>query len=64
MVFLVIWNKGILKVEFVTPDVVRVQYGENTFIGNGTDVYLPRAVDNPRSLGIYPKSGLLFIKIG
>ena len=41
-------EQGILKVEFVTPDVVRVQYtGENTFIGNGTDVCLPRAVDNP-----------------
>ena len=41
-------EQGILKVEFVTPDVVRVQYtGENTFMGNGTDVCLSRAVDNP-----------------
>lgn len=41
-------EQGILKVEFVTPDVVRVQYtGENTFMGNGTDVCLSRTVDNP-----------------
>lgn len=36
-------EKGHLQVEFVTPDIVRVQYTEeNTWKGNGTDICVPR----------------------
>ncbi|MDR0982754.1 MAG: DUF5110 domain-containing protein [Culturomica sp.] len=41
-------EQGLLKVEFVTPDIVRVQYTRgNAFPGNGTDVCVSRASDNP-----------------
>ena len=35
-------EQGVLKVEFVTADIVRVQYtGENVFKGNSTGVCMP-----------------------
>lgn len=40
-------EQGLLKVEFVTPAIVRVQYTEDTvFKGNGTDVCIPRHVQS------------------
>ncbi|MDR0961450.1 MAG: DUF4968 domain-containing protein, partial [Mediterranea sp.] len=37
-------TEGLLKVEFITPDIVRVQYTpELAFCGNGTAVCVPRA---------------------
>lgn len=41
-------EQGKLQIEFVTPDIVRVQYTEGkTFTGNGTDVCVPRTSDKP-----------------
>ena len=35
---------GLLRVEFITPDIVRLRYTEElTFLGNGTDVCVPRS---------------------
>lgn len=35
-------EQGVLKVEFVTSDIVRVQYtGENVFKGNSTGICMP-----------------------
>lgn len=41
-------EQGKLQIEFVTPDIVRVQYTEGkTFKGNGTDVCVPCTSDKP-----------------
>lgn len=40
-------KQGLLKVEFVTPDIVRVQYTkDHVFKGNGTDVCIPRSIQS------------------
>lgn len=41
-------EQGKLQIEFVTPDIVRIQYTEGkTFTGNGTDVRVLRTSDQP-----------------
>ncbi len=42
-------KEGMLQVDFVTPDIVRVQYTkEAKFVGNGTDVCVPRNQERVR----------------
>lgn len=65
-------KQGMLKVEFVTPDIVRVQYTEeNTWMGNGTDVCVPRISDKPVRLTYtketdccWLKSDSLMVRVG
>ena len=65
-------EQGMLKVEFVTPDIVRVQYTkENTWMGNGTDVCVPRISDKPVRLTYtketdccWLKSDSLMVRVG
>ncbi|WP_370449173.1 MULTISPECIES: TIM-barrel domain-containing protein [Bacteroides] len=65
-------EQGMLKVEFVTPDIVRVQYTkENTWMGNGTDVCVPRISDKPVRLKYtketdccWLKSDSLMVRVG
>lgn len=56
-------EQGMLKVEFVTPDIVRVQYTrENTWMGNGTDVCVPRVSDKPVRLTYTQKPDCYLLK--
>lgn len=65
-------KQGMLKVEFVTLDIVRVQYTkENTWMGNGTDVCVPRISDKPVRLTYtketdccWLKSDSLMVRVG
>ncbi len=63
-------KEGMLQVDFVTPDIVRVQYTkEAKFVGNGTDVCVPRNQERVRfshrkeAQHFWLKSDSLIVKI-